>query len=283
MPMLNVNMGDLKGDPFGYAVPGSLVPFSNVAGRTSVSPTLLTGRIRTYIIDGQSLGSNHCCCGYTVANPTKVLSVNWAGDRLLYQHAEPCLGGTFYPADYIPANNWSQTYTSIWGKVGDLHISNNNADVVIFCNVSAGGVTASALAPGGVLGQRIPLAFHVLSSLGIRGNQVTAILSMLGESDAAGTDPATFKAQRRETIRASRSFGFTGPWIIPRETYVTGTTSTAIRNAQAELAAEAGNMAGPDFDAYGAAYRGADNIHQNQAGRDAMALAWYNLLAARFG
>jgi hypothetical protein len=279
----NANMGDSYGDPFGYTWPGSLTPYSDATGRTTVSPTLAAERTAIFIIDGQSLASNHCACSYTVLNPTKVQSVNWAGDRLLYRHQEPCFGGSFWDSTHLPANNVVGFYTSIWGKVGDLLIGGGIFDRVIFFNVSAGGQTAGSIAPGGSLGQRLPMAFHVLRSLGYSGNQVSAVLSMLGESDGvSATDPALWKSQRRAAIDVTRDFGFTGPWIIPQETYVSGVSYPAIRTAQAELAAEGGNALGPDFDALGSSYRGADNIHQNLAGRDAMAQMWLETLSAQF-
>lgn len=280
----NANVGDSKGDPFGYVIPGTLAPFTDTTGRTQISPSLVNGqRTGIFILDGQSLAASHCACGYTVQNPTKVQSVNWAGDQLLYQHQEPCFGGSFWPANQIPANNWSFPYTSVWGMVGDLLINAGVFDRIIFLNYAAGGQKASAFIPGGTLGQRIPVMFHVLNTLGYPGHMVSGVISMLGEGDGASlTDPALWKSQRREAIRVSRSFGFAGPWLIPQETYSSGNTYPLIRTAQAELAAEIGNVLGPDFDALGSDYRGADNIHPNLTGRNAIASMWFSTISANF-
>jgi hypothetical protein len=272
--------GGLEIDPFAYTVPGSLVPFTDTAGRTSTSPTL-DPEERTFIaiIEGQSLAASHIPHAYTVTNVAKVQCVNWAGDRLLYQHKEPMFGGTFHPAGHIPGNNWDLPYISLWGLVGDMLIDGDVFDRIIWCNVSAGGMQASVLAPGGALGQRLPVAFHVLRSLGISGNHVSAILSMIGESDNnANTPEATYLAHRRATSRVSRSYGFTGPWFVPLESYTAGDPpSSEIRAAQAILAAHAGNIAGPDFDALGSSYRDFNGTHQNALGHDTMAQMWFDV------
>lgn len=268
-------------DPFGFSSPGSLVPFTSTTGRTSTSAALDGGE-RTFIaiIDGQSLAANHSQAAYTVTNSTKVQCVNWASDRLIYRHVEPMMGGSFYAAGH---EGFGDPYISIWGKVGDLLIDGDIFDRVIWCNVAAGGITAANLAPGGSLGRRIPAAFHVLSSLGFRGNRVDAILSMLGESDAAGgTTKANFQLRRRATIRASRSYGFTGPWFIAEETYVEGVTSSTIQDAQTEMVGADGVVAGPSFDDLGSSYRW-DDIHQDQDGHDEFATRWFNTLAAHYG
>lgn len=262
-------------NPFAYTWPGSLVPFTDTTGRTSTS-SALNGNERTFIaiIEGQSLASCHIPHAYTVTNPTKVHCVNWAGDRLLYQHKEPMMGASF-----------AESSISLWGKLGDLLIVGNVFDRVIWCNVSAGGQQVANLAPGGALGQRIPIAFNVLRSLGITGNQVSAILSMIGESDnTLGTAAETYKGHRRATARVARTYGFTGPWFVPLETYnenAAGVTSATVRQAQADLQAEAGFAAGPDFDVLGSSYRN-DGLHQNALGHDTMAAMWFTTLAARF-
>lgn len=272
------------GNPFGYAYPGSLVPYTDTTGRTTTSAAL-DPQERTFIaiIHGQSLASNHIPDAYTVTNATKVQSVNWAGDRLLYRHKEPCFGGSYYVAGEIPGNNWNFPYISLWGMVGDLLIDQGTFDRVIWMNVSAGGQSVSAFEPGGALFQRIPNAFHIFRTLGISGNQVTAMLSKIGESDGALNTPAEeYKASVRATARVARSYGFTGPWFIPQETFSNSGTDTAIRQAQAELSAEAGYVLGPDFDALGSEYRDSGHVHQNAAGHAAMAQMWADCIGEHF-
>lgn len=264
-------------DPFGYTIIPDIPPLTDATGRTLASATIdPTKRNFIGLIEGQSLAGDHILHSYTVQNPTKIHNVNWAGDRLLYQHQEPMLGTSFYD---------TRTYISFWGKLGDLLIA-RGFDRVIWGNTSVAGASSAQLAPDGILGHRIPVFFNVLRSLGIAGNQVSAIISMQGEADASNNvTGAVYKANRRDLARSARSFGFAGLWFVPQETFNGKylATSPAIRQAQAELAAEAGFAAGPDFDALGLDYRDATKVHLNgPLGHDTAAQMWADSIAARF-
>jgi len=228
---------------------------------TDTSDRVLTSHARNdgerafiAIIEGQSLASNHCQGLYQPVHAAAVQSVNVLGDRLVYQHREPMMGASFYANGYA---GYSKGYGSVWGKVGDLLIDQGVADRVIWCNVSYGGQSAQALAPDGVMGHRMPLAFRVLRSLGLRGADVSAIVSMQGESDGGrGTPAAAYKQFRQQTIQVTRDLGFDGPWFIPLETYSVGRMSNTIRGAQLDLAIEVADVVtGPDFDTLDASYR----------------------------
>lgn len=277
---------NLDGDPFSYKISGSLTPYLDTTGRTTISPTLDPAKKNFIaIIEGQSLGGNHIPTAYTVQNPTKINCVNWAGDRLLYQHQEPMFGATFYPADFVPADNWSFPFISMWGRVGDLLINSGKFDRIIFLNTTVGGTNVSNREPGALLSKRIPTAFYVLRSLGYAGNQVSAILSMIGESDAAiFTAPESYKASCRALAKVSRSFGFTGPWVTPLETLTNfSVISSAIRQAQADLCREPGFVQGPDFDTMStSSYRDTTGVHPNSLGHNVMAQMWANMIAGYF-
>jgi hypothetical protein len=268
-------MFGLEEDPFAFSWPDGIPPFNDATGRTLASATLNPGeRTGIFWIDGQSLAGSHIPGSYTVLNPTKIHCVNWAGDRLLYQHQEPMMGGSFYP-----------TYVSLWGSLGDLLIARGTFDRIIWGNGAVAGCSSGQLAPGGTLGHRVPVFFSVLRSLGISGNQVMAIISMEGEADSAlQIPPEIFKANRRATLRAARSFGFTGPMFIPVETWRGAPPQLypIIQQAQAELATEAGFLPGPNFDSLGLDYRDATLVHQNALGRVTMAQMWCDTISAHF-
>ena len=279
-------------EPFAFInpIPG-LDAFSDPTGRRRVGFERIRAQ-RTFIaiIEGQSLAANHCQGLYRVRRSANVHCVNVLGDRLLYEHAEPMMGASYYRPGYAGYNDG---YGSVWGRAGDLLIDRGAFDRVIWLNVSYGGQSAQDLSPSGPMGHRLPLAFRVLSTLGIPASSVSAVLSMQGESDAGRkTPPETYKAYRAQTIQTSRGAGFTGPWFIPLETYGFGNMSNAIRGAQFDLASEAsGVITGPDFDTLGESYRyrqeganlpGNGKVHPNEAGRDAIAEMWANLLARHF-
>ena len=260
-------------DPFAYDSPVGSLPNTDTTGLTTAVPAL-NPQARNFlaVVHGQSLGTNRNPTTYTVTNPTKVHQVNWAGNRLLYQHKEPMLGCTSV-----------STSVSFWGKVGDMLIDNNIFDRVIWCNINAGGQTVASFAPGGLLGMRIAVAFNVLRSLGYAGSDVSAILSMIGETDSQNdTAAAAYKASCRESMRVARSFGFAGPWFVPQETFISGATDAAIRQAQADLWLEAGFVAGPDFDTLGAPYRDADNVHLNASAYNPATQLWYDAIREQY-
>lgn len=264
-------------DPFAYTWPNNIPPFKDATGRTAASATINADQ-RTFValIEGQSLAGAHIPHAYTVLHPTKIRCVNWAGDRLLYEHKEPMMGGSYYEGAHV----------SLWGKLGDLLISRGTFDRIIWANTSVAGASSADLAPDGVLGHRIPVFFNALRSLGISGDQVSAIISMEGERDA-GTlvSGAAFKENRRQTRRTASSYGFTGPMFIPMETFngMLNGTSLTIRQAQAELATEVGFAPGPDFDSLGPEYRDATKVHLNgPLGHDTAAQMWADCIGARF-
>lgn len=275
---------------YSYNNPASigLSVYSDTTGRTQESAVIDPGE-RTFvaICEGQSLAGNHQQGLYTMTHGDKVHAVNTFGDRLLYRHAEPMLGASYYNNGYA---GYMSGYGSIWGEVGDKLIDGGVFDRIIFCNVSYGGIYARDVAPSGQCGHRIFLAFNVLRSLGILPSRVDAVLSMLGESDSYDDTPtATFVARRLETVQASRNYGFTGKWFIPTETYSFGTMSTNVSTAQASLVDNGANIyAGPNIDAIDGSGRytqegtppGSGKVHLNNTGRAAASLAWYNTLAA---
>lgn len=264
-------------DPFLVSWPDGLPPLNDPTGRTLASVSINPAkRNLILLIEGQSLAAATIVGSYTVLNPSKIINVNWAGDRLAYQHQEPMLGPSFGdPASYI----------TLWGKCFDLLIA-RGFDMIIAGNTCVAGEPSSALAPGGILGHRVPTFFNVLSSLGIRGNQVSAIISMEGEADGAlGTAGDVFKSNRRATRRAAASFGFTGPMFVPVESWrgIPSQTYPVIQQAQAELGAESGFAPGPNFDVLGLTYRDDTLTHLNSPlGRDTAAQMWADTIAARF-
>lgn len=239
------------------------------------------------VIEGQSLAAAHVQGTYVPT--TKVDMVDLLGGKQLYRFKEPMIGTSYYSAGH---NNWPTDYETVWGKLADLingTLVKNGRVVrrVIWCNASYGGVSAADLAPGGILGNRIPLAFRALRLMGIAPSRVDAVFTMHGEGDGAlGTPKATYKSLRFSTIQSARDIGFTGPWFVPKETYALDIVSSTIRDAQAEMAGTNGVVAGPDFDDLGQAYRYHNDqnqyTHLNAAGRDAVAARWLSVLQAHY-
>lgn len=251
--------------------------FTDTTGMTQ-GTAALTANTFVAIIVGQSLGGNHVQGNYTATNDCRV--ANMTGDRKVYLDTTgaPMLGTTFSPNGY---QGWP-IYHAMWEKLCDLLIAGGKYDRVIFINASYAGEPIATFMPSGVLGHLLPLAFFTLNELGIKASQVTAIITMEGESDGiAGTAQATYQAAMQTWITVAKNFGFVGKWIVPQETYAYGCTSATIRAAQAAVANGTTVIAGPDFDTLvGAGNRYAEVgaagcavnalIHPNATGRDAM-------------
>lgn len=282
----NFNMGD----PFGWVPNANLSPFNDATGLTEIDPTLSSGRNFIALIYGQSLASSHIAADYEVRNPTKINMVNWAGDHKLYQHKEPMFGGSFFSAgETHGVQYWPRAWVSLWGAVGDLLIERDYFDRVIWANYSSGGSTVIAFQPGGAFGLHTPTIFNVLRKLGYGGNQVSAVLGMIGESDSGGgTTTENYKIRARAHARAVRSYGFTGPWFVPKETFrqVNGnpadSVTARIQQAQMELWGTDGFVQGPDFDSLGFDYRDLNGTHQNALGMTTMAGMWADYIGAHF-
>ncbi len=175
--------------------------------------------------------------------------VDICGDNTVYVQHEPMLGTTFTNNGY---QGWNQGYGSLWGEVGDLLIAGGKYDRVIWVSQGIDGQVIANFMPGGVFGYTLPLAFFTLNKLGIKPNQVTAIISMEGESDQVnGTSQAAYTASMKTWISMATGLGFKGKWLVPLESYAYGCTSSAVRAAQAAVVDNVTVFQGPDLDSIG--------------------------------
>ncbi len=69
-------------------------------------------------------------------------------------------------------------------------------------------------------------------------------------------------------------------WFPAKETWLAGSVSAAIQNAQVSLVDGLTVFAGPDMDSMNATFRVADNTHLNDAGAAQAALLSYNAMHA---
>jgi len=263
--------------------------FTNTTGLT-LSNATLSAKTFVQIIVGQSVGASHVQGNYVATGDCRM--VNMTGDRKVYldNQGGTMLGATFSASGY---QGWT-TYTALWAKECDLLIAGGKFDRVITINASYAGEPIAKFMPGGVLGHLLPLAFFTLNELGIKANQVNAIIAMEGESDGiAGTAQATYQAAMQSWFTVAANLGFTGKWIVPLETYAYGCTSSTIRAAQAAVVNGTTVIAGPDLDTFvGATNRYAEVasggcavnalVHPNATGRDNIAGALKATIYANF-
>jgi hypothetical protein len=85
----------------------------------------------------------------------------------------------------------------------------------------------------------------------VAGTNVTVIVIWgQGENgNSLATSQANYTSGLNTVIGQSRTAGFTGKWFIAKQTYVTGTTSSAVQAAQAAAPNGTTIFAGPNADA----------------------------------
>lgn len=238
----------------------------------AIDPALKT---LVLITSGQSLWANICPTLYIPVNAGVIDQMN-IYDGALYGIGGPLLGSS-YVAALGPGN--------ITARLADLLVANGKFDRVIVVSTAIGSTTASMWADAtGDLYNRVPVAMARLADRGIVPGMpgVTfACIWGLGESDNhIGTSQAAFTASGVSFLSKLHSTGFKGRIFIPRESWILGATSNAIRAAQAALMNGTTVFSGGNLDSLTAASRQADNTHWNDLGAVSAALLVYNAVHA---
>lgn len=271
--------------PNKYGMSDPLLPDFPCMRDTSAKKRLLNIDITTipvFVTLGQSRISNISATGATVYTPThttNVININ-PYDGFLYQLTSPILGTTYVPT--VPAENidWH-------GRLGDDLITDgwHSATKIAFLPLAIGGAAIDNWDPNGVdpvYASRIAAACALLNDLAI---DPIAWLMQIGTTDSiAGTSQSAFAASMRSVIAYQRSFvgRSSDKWFIAKDT-INGTSnnvSTAIQAAVDDVVADAGNYAGPDFDAAFTYPTYSDGSHFTDAGNSAAAAAWENSIVA---
>jgi hypothetical protein len=221
--------------------------YNTEAGKTSGSPS---GQINilTY---GQSLNcNNNTGSGYAPTNAASIFDLNpYTGS--IFRLAEPVLG-------------CSGDDESFWPQVADGLIDDTVATQVLVCNVSAGGAAIADFGQGGAVHQRLITGFRRFRQLGLT---IHLVHQAQGEYDALiGTTQGAYAASNAALISWFRTnFGYTGPWMINKESWVDGAAVTAIQNAQTGLVDNVTIFAGADMDTMNDTFR-TDGTHLGNTG-----------------
>jgi hypothetical protein len=131
---------------------------------------------------------------------------------------------------------------------------------------------------GGFCNERITAACQRVSKMGLLAADQVYVIWQHGESDQVlGTSQGSYTSSLSSVISTVRAVLATTPIYVSQTSYVSGSTSSAVRAAQA--AAVTGTVfAGPDTDTLNSSNRH-DNIHWNGTGSDAVAGLWNGVLA----
>lgn len=264
---------------FGYVARGDGVNnnqgYMDPSSKTVRSISLNTG-IRNLVLltSGQSNMASVAPTAYTPSNPTVLDNFN-VFNGLNYAAADPMLGST-----------WHSTLGSggVSLRVADLLVTNGKFDRVFIVPIASGGTSIAHHRIGGILHGNPTAAMARLNSKGLTPGTTGLTFAFLwgqGESDTTGaTSQATYQAGLGEVLTALYATGFNGRSFINLQSWVSGSTSTNVRNAQAAVVNGTTIFAGADADSLTAASRQADNTHFNDAGMASLATLIYNAMHA---
>lgn len=236
-------------------------------------PRLVAGEATgVFIIAGQSNACNMVDALYTPTHATKVDNVN-IYDGGTYAAVDPLLG-------CHNIASVASVYGSIWGRMGDKLIAATAYDRVILVPIGIGATNMIDWRDAGPLRDRFGIALGRLAAVGL---SATAIMWMQGEGDnVGGTSQANYESWLTTMISGVRAGGDTTPWLIGQCTYYNGTTSAAVRAAQAAVVNGTDIFAGADTDTLTgtSVNRQSDNSHLKAAGADAAAGLWRDAIVA---
>lgn len=251
--------------------------YADTTGKTLRSLTINTAiRNAVLILAGQSNMGSEAPTAYTPTNSSVVDNFN-IYDRQMYAAAGVLLGSSWV---YQALGGTAQGH--VGGRIADGLINAGKFDRVILVPVAIGATLIANWDLGGIYYDRISVAINRLVSVGITPsttNCTWAVLWGQGESDNPGTSQATYDAAMRRIIDRTRAGGFSGRFLVAKQTKISGSTSAGIQAAQAAVVGhDASVYAGPDADAIGNRYP--DNTHFDDTGVASYASAWVTKLAA---
>lgn len=233
----------------------------DASGYTECGTPIEGERTAVIIVMGQSLATNTVNAAYTPTHD-KNEQIN-IYDGKCYKAKGKALGVSGLNASWIGA------------RLGDILIDRGLYDRVITVPMAIGGTWVVEWKNTSVkpwLGLRIKNIACMVQNYGLAP---THVVWMQGESDTySGTSQASYTASLRTIIGTIRGAGITSPILVNLESWLSGATSAAVRNAQMSVVGTNGVIQGANMDSLNNSYR-YDGTHLNASG----ALAAANLLA----
>lgn len=267
-------------DPYWGTFPATQSEFYagyEINGKTRVS-SVINPAIRNLItIDlGQSNFGNNMPSLYTVTNTGKVDNFNF-NDGATYSASDPLLGPARDSTSLGKGNNC--------GRLADKLLNANKFDRHIIAPIPISGSTAADWETG--IGKdriaRLVNRFNAKGWFSVGGTTIIVRVGQGEQDNFNGTTQTAYFNSWTNIIANARAAGLPSSivWFFAQQTLINGTTSSAIRAAQAALVNHSSNIwAGPDADTLTGTNRQADNTHFSDVGADAYAGLWQTALAA---
>jgi hypothetical protein len=239
-------------------------------GLTPVNPNLVGGQTTCVLIAGGQSTITNCgtSSSYTKTN-SNVHVLN------IYN------GGMYSAVNPLPGIDSQGECFLI--RLADKMINAAKYQRIILVPFGLGSTDIAKWQSGAFCNERITAACQRVSKMGLLSATQVYVMWQQGESDKAlGTSQAAYTAALTGTggvIPTIRSVLPSTPIYVSQTSWASGTTSTAVRAAQAASWGTNSVVQGPDTDTLDATNRLADNTHWNGTGSDAVAGLWNAKLA----
>jgi hypothetical protein len=249
--------------------------YNTTAGRTTATAPAAGASTGVFIVVGQSQAGNHGVSNYGPTNAANCLQIN-IHDGIVYRLTDPALGATGSAGSYI-------------GRLCDKLIAAGKYTNVVMIPAAIGGTKIKQWTPAGDpalygAGWWAHRLVAALKRAHQQGYAPQGIIWEQGTQDAAaGTSQAAWQADFQILVSMMSSAGFTGKWLVPQSTLVSGVGSNAtIRAAQAAVANGSTIIAGPDLDTLTGGNLQADGVHRTDTGNDNAATALSSSIVSNF-
>lgn len=227
------------------------------------------------IVAGQSNWTNVNPTLYTPTNSSAVSQLNLY-DGSFYPVSSDVLGSSFYQGTYGPGN------PSV--RVADALVSDSIFNQVLIVNVAIGS-TSVAQWVSSQFTNRIAVAMLRLAENGITPSTTGVTFAFLwgqGETDNVplATSQSAYASSLSGVLSSVTAAGFSGRFFICEETWIDGTTSSAVEAAQTGIINNTTIFSGGNLDSLGNSDRQSDQTHFTDAGAAAAALLVVNAMIA---
>lgn len=214
-------------------------------------------------VAGQSQWTNVTPSAYVPTNSTAVLQLN-INDGAVYPIPSSglVLGTTNEQSPLGPGN--------IPVRVADQLVTNGRFDFVIIIDFAIGGTPISEWTTGGSLFDWGVVAIKRATALGMTCNTTGITCGFIwgqGEADNQnGTSQSVYANSLSAWGTHMTGNNFTGRIFVCEESWLSGTVSTNVQNAQLGIVDNVTYFSGGNMDSIGAGGRQADNTHFNDTG-----------------
>jgi len=168
---------------------------------------------------------------------------------------------------------------SIWSRLASMAAADLGRRSLIIIVLAVDGTPLSDWIDPGSISKRLG---SLVDTLRTRRLNVSAVLWQQGEADARmGTSNGKYSSEMTVLVHRLREHGISGPMLLAQSTRCRNSGSNDLHAALTQVVQQEPNVfPGPDTDALGEGFR-SDGCHFNDAGLNAAAIAWLDVLRQR--